>query len=88
MGWYYNNSESKTHPVAQKAHNGYGLYDMSGNVIEWLWDPYPGYSESRFTRGGSWGCGDFRCELDRKYGENAYDADRYLGFRIVRSTGK
>lgn len=32
VGWYYNNSGKRTHPVAQKTANGYGLYDMSGNV--------------------------------------------------------
>jgi formylglycine-generating enzyme required for sulfatase activity len=34
VAWYIENSDSHTHPVGQKKPNGYGLYDMSGNV----WD--------------------------------------------------
>ena len=40
VGWYDNNSRSKTHPVAQKQPNELGLYDMSGNVWEWCSAPY------------------------------------------------
>lgn len=34
MGWYVDNSELKTHPVGQKQPNGFGLYDLHGNVYE------------------------------------------------------
>jgi formylglycine-generating enzyme required for sulfatase activity len=68
--WYYNNSQYRSHPVGEKKPNGLGLYDMTGNVWQWMSDWYADqyYAESpkdqpqgpatgrRHTlRGGYWG---------------------------------
>lgn len=47
VGWYQESSNSMTMPVALKTPNAFELYDMSGNVNEWLWDWYyePIYEE-------------------------------------------
>lgn len=68
MAWFLANSNMKTHPVARKKPNAWGLFDMHGNVMEWVWDSYKSYpddvmknptdssgeSDYRVTRGGCW----------------------------------
>ena len=86
VGWYNGNSGKISHPVAQKKPNGYGLYDMSGNVCEWCWDSLGG--NGHYTCGGSWYDLADHCEVDSKYSRDAVNPNYGLGFRVVRYSGK
>ncbi|MCQ2613890.1 MAG: SUMF1/EgtB/PvdO family nonheme iron enzyme [Treponemataceae bacterium] len=83
VGWYEGNSGNKTHAVGQKKANGYGLYDMSGNVREWCWDSADSYDDNRYLRGGS--CDSSASGCGVSYGNYQYSwwQNVRLGFRVV-----
>ncbi len=95
--WFSSNAGNTTHPVATKSPNGYGLYDMAGNVWQWTGDWYGTYSTTAVTdpsgpssgtyrvfRGGSWGNG--ASSLRSAYRGYIDPGGRYFsfGFRSVR----
>ena len=85
VGWYEGNSGDQTHPVAQKKANGYGLYDMNGNVWEWCWNDYPGSSNRRINCGGCYYDDDYNSEVGDMSDYYANCQLKDLGFRIVCS---
>jgi formylglycine-generating enzyme required for sulfatase activity len=85
-----------TSPVGYFAPNGYGLYDMVGNVFEWCWDwygtPYAGGSDPRgpasgsfrVVRGGCWGSYAYSARCANRAYDYPVGALNSLGFRCVR----
>jgi formylglycine-generating enzyme required for sulfatase activity len=97
--WFNKNSGSRTHAVAQKLPNRFGLYDMHGNVWEWCEDQWHGNYEgapgdgsawlsggdstSRVVRGGSWDNGSYLCRSATRVRNHPAGRNGNLGLRLV-----
>ena len=100
VAWYVDNSDNKTHPVAAKTPNELGIYDMSGNVLEWCNDWYsssyytsesqtnptgPDSGSSRVRRGGSWNYRENTCRVSYRGNTTPSFRYNYLGLRLCLS---
>ena len=100
IAWYSIGSANQTHPVGQKAGNGFGLHDMSGNVREWVNDwgsatyyasspsvnpPGPSSGSFRVLRGGSFGFNTFHGRSSRRAGSDPSGGGSDFGFRVARA---
>lgn len=74
-----------TWPVGQKLPNELGMYDMSGNVWEWCWDPRDEAVLSRRIRGGSWLFTEDSSLLSSRNSYRPSDRYYYAGFRIAKN---
>lgn len=96
-GWYTGNSAGTTHPVARKKENGFGLYDMNGNVYEWCNDFYSVYNcgsqadpqgpesgSGKVARGGSWASTARECRSAYRLPLLPDRKYSIAGFRVVR----
>ena len=95
--WFRKNSEGRPHPVGQKKPNGLGLYDMSGNVWEWVSDRYhadyyqrsprknpkgPVSGKGHVMRGGSWYVIPKGIQTVHRNWTHSYKRYNSLGFRL------
>ena len=85
VAWVKGNSGGQTHPVGQKQANGYGLYDMSGNVWEWMSDCSKGSCAQRVICGGSWLENPLYMHATDSLGLDARGKGTDIGFRLVRT---
>jgi formylglycine-generating enzyme required for sulfatase activity len=86
VAWTSGKGNELTHPVGQKQANGYGLYDMSGNVMEWTTDCWEGNCAQRVFRGGSWINDPRDVRVSYRIRFNTSIRNSSGGFRLVRTT--
>lgn len=99
VAWYAENAGATTQPVGLKDHNAWQLYDMSGNVFEWVLSPYQAsyfgdagadsvrydLSQEFVVRGGAWSSPVDMLRVSHRLAVPADWRTNYIGFRIART---
>ena len=98
VGWWKENSGGKLHVVGQKKPNGFGLFDMLGNVWEWCWDLHGDYGSdmaidpvgpkmghSRTQRGGAYDFGRGGGRLGNRNRGGPGNKSSAVGFRLSKT---
>lgn len=100
VAWYGKNSDYATHQVATRSPNNFGLFDMSGNVLEWTQDCFndnymgapkdgrpwlSGDCSYRPTRGGYFGSDFDEIQSSSRNDSSRRDRANMFGFRTARS---
>ena len=99
VGWYTGNSGNQLHEVKQLKANELGIYDMSGNVLEWCQDWYsstyyqkseeyndpvgPSTGSARVQRGGRYNYLGYDCRVARREAGNPNYGDAVIGLRLA-----
>lgn len=88
VAWTLENSANQIHPVMSKSANELGIYDLSGNAAEWIWNPVliKGKAKPfRVTQGGSWFDKATDCTLKSWFYSKPGESYSTVGFRICRN---
>lgn len=101
VGWYISNSDRTSKTVGAKMPNRFGLYDMHGNVWEWMEDDWhelydnapsdgrawvdPSRNSFRVMRGGCWYYAPHRCRSGARGNFRPNLRNSFLGFRLAKS---
>ncbi len=82
VAWYTDNSGGKPHSAAGKQANAWGLYDMTGNISEWMEDCWNDNYRGAPTDGSAWGSGDCRKRIIRGGAWNIGQQQAYATYRL------